>query len=80
MVDHAHGLLGITLSNLNGKPMTPETMVDLCTDAARQGDYLCYVSPRLPRDYYQITARVTGLKSKYAGGSYGVIDRFAIEP
>jgi len=79
VMDHSNGIIGLTLCDATGQALLPESTVDLYADASHQGNDLCYVSPLLPSNSYQLKVRVTGLKNHYAEDDYGVIDHFTVE-
>lgn len=78
--DDASGIMGITIDDVAGTPVTPEVQVSLRYDAAPAGNYLVYASPLLPIGSYTLTVRVTGLADFYSSGTACHIDRVVVLP
>ncbi len=74
------GIMGVTVLDANGAPVTPEVDVSLRYDAPAAGDYMVYASPVLAEGAYTLQVRVTGRKDFYSTGTACNVDRAFIVP
>ena len=76
--NNSSGIMGVTLTDSAGTPLTPEVRVSLRYDAPATGNYLVYASPVKPKGSYQLVVRVTGKKDLYSSGTTCNVDRVLI--
>ncbi len=78
--DDSSGILGVTLCDSGGNPLTPEVNVSLRYDAPARGNYMVYASPVETSGSYLLKVRVTGLSDLYSSGTACNIDRVLVVP